>query len=48
MKEMELLYSTGKLPDGYETNPEPFLYRSRPPIKAPVGVVIRAVPDIRI
>ena len=38
---MEILYSSGKLPNGYEANPEPFLDRCRPPIRAPVVVCYR-------
>ena len=41
LKNMEILYSTGELPNGYEANPEPFLDRSRPPIRAPVVVCYR-------
>ena len=41
LKNMEILYSSRKLPNVYEANPEPFLDRSRPPIRAPVVVCYR-------
>ena len=41
LKNMETLYCTGELPNGYEASPEPFLDRSKPPIMAHVVVCHR-------
>ena len=37
-KNIEALYCTGKLPNCHVANPEPFLDRSKPPIREPIVV----------